>query len=226
MPTMNWLKQEFGYGYDSGNVTSLIANRVRRDEEKRIGGSYRRVFNEAIRPFVKADFDVLELGPGKGSWSRSIMNLIPEGTLTTVDFQDVTEWLEPQNYGGRMKCKQVTDNTFSTVEDHSKDFFWSMGVLCHNNQTHIREILTNSLWKVKRGGYACHQFADWKKLESYGWSKGGVPIEFKEKQDDEIWWPRNDTESMAKIATEAGWHVKVADLGILKRDGLMLLQRI
>ena len=154
------------------------------------------------------------------------MNVIPEGTLTTVDFQDVTEWLEPHNYGGRMECKQVNDNTFSVVEDHSKDFFWSMGVLCHNNQTHIREILTNSLWKVKRGGHACHQFADWKKLEAYGWSKGGVPVEFREKPDDEIWWPRNDTESMAKIATEAGWHVKVADLGILKRDGLMLLQRI
>lgn len=226
MPTMNWLKQEFGYGYDSGNVTSFFANRVRRDEERRIGGSYRKVFNEAIRPFIKADSDVLELGPGKGSWSRSLMNLLPQGTLTTVDFQDVTQWLEPELYSGRMECNQVTDNSFSCIEDHSKDFFWSMGVLCHNNQNHIKEILTNSLWKVKRGGYACHQFADWKKLEAYGWVKGGVPEEFKEKPDSEIWWPRNDTESMSKIAAEAGWHVKVADLGILKRDGLMLLQRI
>ena len=75
MPTIDWLKQEFGYGYDSGNVTSFFANRVRRNEEKRIGGSYRRVFKEAIRPFVKSDSNVLELGPGKGSWSRSIMNL-------------------------------------------------------------------------------------------------------------------------------------------------------
>jgi len=226
MPTMNWLKQEFGYGYDSGNVTSFFANRIRRDEEKRIGGSYRRVFNEAIRPYVKSNSHVLELGPGKGSWSRSIMQLIPEGTLTTVDFQDVTQWLQPENYDSRMLCNQVTDNTFSCIEDHSKHFFWSMGVLCHNNQTHIREILTNSLWKVKRGGYACHQFADWKKLEAYGWKNGGVPEDFKDKNDDEIWWPRNDTKTMAQIASDAGWHVKVADLGILKRDGLMLLQRI
>ena len=226
MPTIDWLKQEFGYGYDSGNVTSFFANRVRRNEEKRIGGSYRRVFKEAIRPFVKSDSNVLELGPGKGSWSRSIMNLVTEGSLTTVDFQDVTQWLEPQNYGGRMKCIQVKDNTFSCIEDHSMDFFWSMGVLCHNNQDHIREILTNSLWKVKRGGYACHQFADWKKLEAYGWTKGGVPTEFKDKPDDEIWWPRNDTESTAKIAAEAGWHVKVADMGLLERDGVMRLQRI
>lgn len=226
MPTINWLKKEFGYGYDSGNVTSLLPNRVRRSEEKRIGGSYRKVFQEAIRPFVNPDSDVLELGPGKGSWSRSIMELIPVGTLTTVDFQDVSEWLEPQLYGGRMICNRVTDNSFSCVDDNSIDFFWSMGVLCHNNQTHIREILENALCKVKRGGYACHQFADWKKLDAYGWEKGGVPKDFKDQQDDEIWWPRNDTESMAKIAADAGWHVKLADLGILKRDGLMLLQRI
>ena len=226
MPTMNWLKQEFGYGYDSGNVTSFFADRVRRKEQRRIGGSYRKVFNEAIRPFLKSNSHVLELGPGKGSWSRSIMELIPNGTLETVDFQDVTQWLKPQNYDGGMKCHQVSDNSFDCIEDHSIDFFWSMGVLCHNNQDHIREILKNSIWKVKRGGYACHQFADWKKLESWGWNRGGVPDEFKGLSDDEIWWPRNDTQSMSKIATEAGWHVKVADLGLLKRDGLILLQRI
>ncbi len=226
MPTINWLKSEFDYGYDSGNVTAFFANRVRRREERRIGGSYRKVFKEAVQPFIKSDSAVMELGPGKGSWSRSILDIVQEGSLTTVDFQDVTPWLRPQQHGGRLKCHQVTDNSFECIDDHSIDFFWSMGVLCHNNQGHIREILENSLWKVKRGGYSCHQFADWKKLDSYGWHKGGVPEEFKRKPDDEIWWPRNDTETMSKIATDAGWHVKVADLGILKRDGLMLLQRI
>jgi hypothetical protein len=154
------------------------------------------------------------------------MELIPKGSLTTVDYQDVTEWLKPENYDGRMQCNQVFDNTFSCIDDDSKGFFWSMGVLCHNNQTHIREILTHSLAKVKRGGYACHQFADWKKLEAYGWKKGGVPSDFQHQADDDIWWPRNDTESMAQMATDVGWHVKVADLGLLKRDGLMLLQRV
>ena len=151
MPTINWLKKEFGYGYDSGNVTSMFANRVRRDEEKRIGGSYRKVFNEAIRPYVKANSDVLELGPGKGSWSRSIMSLVTNGTLTTVDFQDVTEWLKPENYNGRLQCNQVSDNTFSCVEDHSIDFFWSMGVLCHNNQTHICLLYTSPSPRDQRG---------------------------------------------------------------------------
>ena len=35
MPTIDWLKKEFDYGYDSGNVLGLLANKVRRGEEKR-----------------------------------------------------------------------------------------------------------------------------------------------------------------------------------------------
>jgi len=225
MPTLDWLKKEFSYGYDSGNVASFFPNRVRRSEEKRIGGSYRQVFNEAIRPFVNADSNVMELGPGKGAWTRSIMKLIPEGTLQTVDFQDVSKWLEPERYQGRLTCHQVADNAFSCIEDESIDFFWSMGVLCHNNNQHIRQLLTNSLSKVKSGGYACHQFGDWGKLEQYGWKKGGVPTNFQELPDDEIWWPRNTTQAMEKMATDAGWKISVRDFGILKRDGLMLLQK-
>ena len=71
MPTISWLKKEFDYGYDSGNVLSLLPNRVRRSEEKKIGGSYRRVFNVAVKPHVNPDSKVMELGPGNGSWSRA-----------------------------------------------------------------------------------------------------------------------------------------------------------
>jgi ubiquinone/menaquinone biosynthesis C-methylase UbiE len=95
MPTLSWLQQEFSYGYDSGNVLSLISGRIRRSEERRSGGSYRRVFKKALQPYLLPTAKVLELGPGKGSWSRAILRHIPEGELHTVDFQDVTEWLKP-----------------------------------------------------------------------------------------------------------------------------------
>ncbi len=225
MPTISWLKSEFGYGYDSGNVTSIIPNRVRRNEEKKIGGSYRRVFYDAIKPNLRPDSQVMELGPGRGAWSRAILGSIPEGKLTTVDFQDVGEWLEPEKYNGRLECLQVFDNTFSPVDDDSIDFFWSMGVLCHNNQDHVSEILTSAISKMRPGAHACHQFADWKKLDRFGWGRGGVPKEFRELNDDEIWWPRNSTAEMVSLAETAGWQVVKADMGLLRRDGMILLKR-
>lgn len=225
MPTQDWLKKEFDYGYDSGNVLGLLPNKTRRSEEQRIGGSYRRVFKRAILPFLKPDSTVMELGPGNGAWSRAILKHIPNGKLITVDYQDVTQWLDPDHYEGRLVCHQVTDNSFAGVEDESIDFFWSMGVLCHNNKKHIEEILGSALEKMKIGAYGCHQYANWDKLDRYGWRRGGVPTDFRDMNDDEIWWPRNNQHDMVSVSLNAGWSVIKPDLGLLRRDSIIQLRR-
>jgi SAM-dependent methyltransferase len=225
MPTLQWLKQEFDYGYDSGDVLAWIPNRVRRNEERRIGGSYRRVFRHAVLPYLKSDSTVLELGPGRGSWSRAILKYLPQGKLITVDFQDVDRWLRAEEHGGRLVCHQVQNNSFDVIHDASIDFFWSMGVLCHNNLEQIFEVMSNALPKMKPGGVACHQYSDWDKLTQFGWERGSVPREFQSQPDDQIWWPRNSSSRMASLCRECGWQVESPDIQLLRRDGLIRLRR-
>ena len=93
----------------------------------------------------------MELGPGKGSWSRAILRYIPQGELHTVDFQDVTQWLKPENYPGRLICHHVQDNSFHGLPDGYFDVFWSFGVLCHNQASSILHILTHARGKMKPG---------------------------------------------------------------------------
>lgn len=225
MPTLDWLKKEFDYGYDSGNILSPIPNLRRLREEKLIGGSYRDVFFKAILPYLKSDSIVLELGPGKGSWTRAILKYIPQGQLHTVDFQDVEKWLTPNKYSGRLICHKIQDNSYVNFPDNYFDFFWSMGVFCHNNLEYIEEILKNVLPKMKQGGIAVHQYSDWEKLNRYGWKKGGVPIDFKNKKDNEIWWVRNNQSSMSSVASKVGWKVINSDLNLLKRDSIIVLKK-
>jgi hypothetical protein len=227
MPTQDWLKKEFGYGYDSGDILSLFPNSVRRKEEKAIGGSYRKVFRKGLLPFLQPNSKVLEIGPGKGSWTRAILKYIPHGELHTVDFQDVESWLQPSRYDGRLYCHKIEDNTAynQLFQDGYFDICWSFGVLCHNNLDKIKDVLTYTFPKVKRGGHAIHQHGDWKKLESYGWRKGGVPLEFKNKPDDKIWWPRNSQIQMTEVAEKAGWKVIESDLELIQRDSIIVLQR-
>jgi phospholipid N-methyltransferase len=225
MPTLDWLKKEFHYGYDSGDILSLFPNRRRRDEEKAIGGSYRLVFKRAILPYINKDSKVLELGPGQGSWTRAILKHIPDGELFTIDFQDLNRFLKPENYNGRLKTFQIDSNDYCMLPDEYFDFFWSMGVLCHNNEDWIGEILKNSYKKMKRGGIAVHQYADWEKLEKYGWQKGRLPLEFKNKPDDEIWWPRNSKSQMVKLAERVNWKVITPDLDLLGRDSIIVLTK-
>jgi hypothetical protein len=126
MPTLDWLKKEFHYGYDSGNILSMFPNKSRRNEERTIGGSYRSVFQKAVKPYLKPDSKVLELGPGKGAWSRAILKKIPHGQLHTIDFQDVTKWLSPAQYDGRLVCHRIPEISFDDVPD---DYFVFSGHL-------------------------------------------------------------------------------------------------
>lgn len=224
MPTPQWLKKEFSYGYDSGNILSIFPDQKRKEEQNSCGGSYRNIFLKAVKPYLTKRSIVLELGPGAGSWSRSILKYISRGRLFTVDFQDTGKWLNPDKYNGRLTCCRVTDNSFDCIENGVVDFFWSFGVLCHNNRENIEEILRNALPKMKPGGYGAHQYGDWDKLEAFGWEKGHVPLEFKDKADDAIWWPRNNRKAMVHAAKSAGWQVITADMELLSRDGLILLR--
>src|SRR5579859_6023483 len=132
MADMDWLKTAFTSGYDSGEILDSVPSSTRLKQEVLIGGSYRTAFFKAVFPFLRPDSNVLELGPGKGSWSRAILSFIPEGTLTTVDFVDVTRWLRPEDYAGRLICHQVSDFSLSELPDDQFDFAWSFGVLCHH----------------------------------------------------------------------------------------------
>jgi len=225
MPTLDWLKTEFSYGYDSGDVLSPTADEVRRREEESVGGSYRDLFLQGAVPHLKPDSVVLEFGPGRGSWTRALLQYVPQGCVHTVDFQDVRPYLQPEKYAGRLVCHQVSDNSFSCVEDGAFDFAWSFGVLCHNNLEQIEIILRHMLPKLKPGACAVHEHADWEKLERFGWERGGVPSAFKTQPDNAIWWPRNDQAAMRRTAERAGWQVLSADLGVIQRDSVIVLRR-
>ena len=226
MPKLEWLKQEFDYGYDSGDVLAEIPDETRATEEQRIGGSYRRVFTQAALPYLRPDATVLELGPGRGSWSRALLAHLTRGRLFTADFQDVTPWLAPHRYQGRLVCTRVSDNSLREFEDGMFDFIWSFGVLCHCNAELVFQVLASSLAKARPGAHAVHQYADWDKLDAQGWPKSRhIPAEFRTMDDDDIWWPRNDPERMARMATDAGWIVVDADMGLLERDSMILLKR-
>ena len=228
MTTLEHLKHLHAYGYDSGSILSRVPNRVRRSEERLIGGSYRRLFVKAVRPHLAEDATVLELGPGRGSWTRALLASVPRGHVHTVDLLDVTEWLDPDRYDGRLTCHRTEDHSFSMIEDESIDFFFSFGVLCHNTTSSIGEIMAAALPKMRPGARSVHEYGDWRKLEALGWTddRHGVPVFCRDLPDEHErnCWPRNDRDRMAAVCESAGWIVEEADLGLFSRDGVIRLR--
>jgi SAM-dependent methyltransferase len=218
------VKERVQLRYDSGDVLSRLPSLTRYREEKATGASYRKVFWRGLAPYLKPNSRVFELGPGRGSWSRAILFVVTTGELHTVDYVDVSKWLEPSKYGSRLVCHQVADNEFRELPENSFDVFWSFGVLWHNNIENIQTILANARNKVKPGGVAVHRYADWDKPEKFGWLKGRVPESFKNMPDQDIWWPRNDQRTMSRVSENAGWTVLASDLGLLARDSIIVLK--
>lgn len=225
MPTTEWLKKEFDYGYTSGDILSSRPDERRSSEERECGGSYHYYFTKKVLPLLRPDAHVLELGPGGGDWTRALLTHLPQGAVHTCDFQDVRPWLQPDRYPDRLHCHQVHDSSFDCIKDNSFDLFFSFGVLVHCNKELIAEILKNAIRKVKPGGHAIHNYADWDKLDAWGWEKGCVPTRFQNLPDDDIWWPRNTKQEMVHMARQAGWNVLMEDIDCFKRDGVILLQR-
>jgi len=90
------------------------------------------VFLACIRPYVSKGSIVLEIGPGRGGWSKAILSCSPS-KLTVVDAAPA-EHTKFWDYVGRDPRVeyQVTDGfDLNGVLDSSVDFVFSFGVFCH-----------------------------------------------------------------------------------------------
>ena len=99
--------------YEKRDIASPVPNWRRWREERRIGGSYRRVLAKGI--YVPQNAVVLEISAGRGSWTRAPLKSMPTYVIHVVDFHDVAQWLQPEKYDGRLNCHVISDNAGCSV---------------------------------------------------------------------------------------------------------------
>lgn len=222
MAGLDWLKTAFAAGYDSGDILDPVPSSTRLRQEVLIGGSYADCFRKAVLPFIRPDSVVLELGPGRGTWTRALLHHLPQGRVEAIDFADVAPHLQAELASGRLLLHRAHDLSFGCVPDASFDFFWSFGVLCHHTIEQIADLLRHARPKMKPGAVSVHEYGDWDKF-----FKSGRMVHFSDfagTPDEEHWWPSNNARAMAAAATAAGWTVLWEDLGLFERDGLIVLK--
>jgi hypothetical protein len=133
--------------------------------------------------------------------------------------------LRPAEHSGRLICHRISDFSLSVLEDNAFDFCWSFGVLCHHTIEQIELVLATLLPKMKVGGVAVHQYAEWNKLYRSGRPLQVADLISKPTTDIESWWPSNSKGAMASAAQRAGWEVIFDDLDLFERGGLVVLKR-
>jgi SAM-dependent methyltransferase len=211
----NKMQELFGAGYDSGDIERGLDDPLILQEYLDTGANYKMIFDELIKPRLQTSRVILEIGPGKGSWTRAVLNHFHSGTLIVVDRLPVEDMLRERcrGAGERLKFYQTTDNDYSSFEDRSIDFVFSFGVFVHIPVPEIASILKRLRSKMVPGGEIILQYSNWDKLDKWGWERARVPVWFRDNPTHpKMWWTKNDCGTMERLSKEAGYDIESLDV--------------
>ena len=125
------------------------------------------VHSYCIRPRVKGDIAVLEIGPGRGAWTRALLGAREVWALDAASAEDNGFWEHVgREWKDRVRYVQVSDFSCRELPDDHFDFLFSFGVFCHISWEGQQEYYRNLLPKMKRGAEAFVSYADFDKYNA------------------------------------------------------------
>ena len=124
------------------------------------------VYSACIRPYITSDIVALEIGPGRGAWSKAILHRNCR-KLYAVDIAEPehTHFWEYVGKDPRAEYIVAADLSLPGVPDDSVDFFFSFGVFCHLKPEMCEEYLSSIYRKMKYGSRGFLMIADFDKYE-------------------------------------------------------------
>ncbi len=125
------------------------------------------IYRVCIKPYITADTTVLEIGPGRGAWTKAIADL-GSRQVYAVDVVD-PEYAGFWNYvGTRPSITHIIahDFTLKDVPDNSVDYFFSFGCFCHLKPEMSRAYIQALSSKMRPGAHGFLMIADFDKFNA------------------------------------------------------------
>ena len=123
------------------------------------------VYHGCIRPYVNADSQVLEIGCGRGAWTRCLLPAKEIWCLDALSAENNRFW---QYLGSEARDKvtylQVSDFSCRDLPDNHFDLLFSYGAFCHILKDGQFAYYRNLWPKLKSGANAFVMFGDFDKL--------------------------------------------------------------
>jgi phospholipid N-methyltransferase len=130
--------------------------------------SHYAIVKALIEPNVRPGSRVLEIGPGRGAWTRCFREASEVYCVDALSAEHNGFW-EFVGRDPRIRYLQVRDETLRACPDGHFDFIFSFGAFCHMPQA-VREGYLRSMFAKARSGATCVvMYADYDKLNA-AWS--------------------------------------------------------
>lgn len=126
------------------------------------------VYRFCVKPWITGDTRVLEIGPGRGAWTKTMLPAREIWCLDAVSAEKNRFWEHVgEEHRSRIKYIQVDDFSCKALPDDYFDHLFSFGVFCHISWEGQCEYYRNLFPKMKRGAHGMIMFAD---FDKYNWT--------------------------------------------------------
>ena len=149
-------------GYFEGNPLDPMG----RSSYRRLGymSVLHATYLACIRPYVDANSVVLEIGSGRGAWTRAILSRGPREVwcLEAAPAETTRFW----EYVGRhdnVHYHHVSDFSCSVLPDDHFTYFFSFGCFCHVSNDGVDSYMRNLRAKLKPGAHGFMMVGDFDK---------------------------------------------------------------
>ena len=114
---------------------------------------------KCIQPYISKDKIALEIGSGRGAWSKCMLGFRELVVIDPVSAEDTGFW----EYVGEhyhVHYIHIDDFSLRSITDHSIDYVFSFGCLCHVSFDGIQTYAANMFDKLKPGADCFWMIAD------------------------------------------------------------------
>lgn len=123
------------------------------------------IYLTCIKPYVNENSTVLEIGPGRGAWTKTFLHQRAKQIwcLDALSAEHNNFW----KYVGQteaVKYIHVNDFHCNELPDNHFNYLFSFGALCHVSFTGIAEYMKNIFPKLKKGSHCFIMVADYEKF--------------------------------------------------------------
>jgi len=120
------------------------------------------VYLTCIKPYITQNSVVLEIGPGRGAWTKTFLSAKEVWCLDALSAEHNNFW-QYVGHSPNVRYIQVSDFSCSMLPDSKFDYLFSFGSLCHISFEGIGEYMKNLRPKLKRGAHCFVMIADYEK---------------------------------------------------------------
>jgi hypothetical protein len=116
-----------------------------------------------IKPYVNSETIALEIGPGRGAWTRALLGCKEVWCLDALP-EDHNKLYEFLGYPSNVKYLHVNDFNCGALPDNHFTYLFSFGCLCHVSFEGITQYAGNLFPKLRQSANCFWMVADYQKF--------------------------------------------------------------